>query len=153
MLPSAVEAAVIVASKQGAIAQRGCKIWRYLALYGNDGLEINSGALSAAALCTPHNRCQGVAYTVEDVTLGIGGYCLRHRHPAPGLPRYIESQDSLHSAPSINLQTKLLQKPGNYNRTALAFEGTFRRASALHCCEDASSQMNRGFTFSSRDFF
>jgi hypothetical protein len=102
-LLAAIQTAVIIAAKQGAVAQGRAKALNHSALNGDDGLQFNAGAQAGESLGTPENRGQGLADAIQDIALGIGRDCLVYGDPAAWLARNIQSQDCMHDLPLIDL--------------------------------------------------
>jgi len=95
-LLAAVEAAVIVAAEQGAVAQRRAEILDDPALDRHDGLQLDPRAQSGQALDAAVIGRQGLADSVDHVALGVGGDRFVYGDPATRLARHVQPQDGMH---------------------------------------------------------
>ena len=89
VLLAAVETAVIVPAKQRAIAQWRAEALDYPALYRNNRLQFDTGALTGKTLNPTEIRRQSFSDAVDDIALGVGRNCLVYGYPASRLTRHI----------------------------------------------------------------
>ena len=105
ILLSAVEAAVVVATKECAVAQRRCEVSNDASLYSDDGLQVNSGSKARESLGAAENRRERIPDAVDDIAFGVGRNCLVGGYPAAWLARYVQTQDRLHELLLIDSST------------------------------------------------
>ena len=106
---AAVEAAMVIATEQGAVADRRSETLDDPALDGDDGLQVDTRTLAAALDAAEHGR-QAFADAIDDIALGIGGHCFVQCNPAPGLAGEVQSENSMHDL-DPNDRAKATAKP------------------------------------------
>lgn len=136
---------MIVAAKQGAIAQWWSETLHNFACDGNDGLQVYARAYAVETLGTTKYRGKGVPDAIDDIALGIRGNCLVQGDPTARLAGQVQSQDSLHgeanaTAKMRQLQSRILSQRASGNTvlpTLMLFprrddkQGSFRTSTKL----------------------
>ncbi len=70
LLP-AVQAAVIIPAKQGAVAKWWAEALNDPALNGDDGLQVDAGLKAGESLDTAENRGKGIPDAPDDIAFGV----------------------------------------------------------------------------------
>ena len=88
---------MVIATKQGAVAQGRAKALHDAALQRDDGLQVDARALSREALHAAECRGESIANAVHDIATGVGRDRLVSCQPPLRLPRKIQLQNRLHA--------------------------------------------------------
>ncbi len=94
---------MIVAAKQGAVAQGWAETLHDPALDGDDGLQVDARAYAVETLDAAKYRGKGIPDAIDDIAFGVRGNCLVQSDPTARLARKVQSQDSLHGFPLTSL--------------------------------------------------
>ena len=102
-LVATIKAAMIITTKQRAVAQGRAKPLYDPALDSDDGLQVEAGTYAVEALHATEYGRQGIPDAVNDIALGVRSNCLVQGNPTARLASEIQSQDNLHGHPPTNL--------------------------------------------------
>ena len=74
-LVAAVEAAMVVAAKQGSVAKWGCEVIEHAAIERDDGLQGDLRSNTSEALHAAKHWGEGLPDAVDDIAASVSRYC------------------------------------------------------------------------------